>query len=193
MAERTELPTGCYCSIRQPLICSTRPLHNLPQSQTSLEVIDGSEIMSWRSYMWSAFVGLWLRILWSFAPVVTKSQEFIWDITNIHSLSVYHFHVDLLSLVLLHFALFYSKRNKNLYHLMDKGASSQASQTMNFPGAGVIALEPPSETLKPFMRKKFKTLFRYELWTWKTEMTIWLSFFISYISNVVTCQMPVGQ
>ena len=49
-----------------------------------------------------------------------------------HSLSVCQFHVDLLSLDLLYFVLFCLKRNKNLYHLMDKGASSQASQTMNF-------------------------------------------------------------
>ena len=53
-----------------------------------------------------------------------------------------------------YFVLFCLKRNKNLYHLMDKGASSQASQTMNFPGAGVIALEPPSENLKPFNEKE---------------------------------------
>ena len=46
---------------------------------------------------------------------------------------------------------------------MDKQTSSQASQTMNFPGVGVVTLEPPAETLKPFMKNKFKTLFRYEL------------------------------
>ena len=47
---------------------------------------------------------------------------------------------------------------------MEKEGSSHASQTMDFAGTRVIALEPPSETLKPFMRKKFKTLFRYEFY-----------------------------
>ena len=47
---------------------------------------------------------------------------------------------------------------------MDNEGRSHASQFMDFPGVGVIAIEPPSEALKPFMRKKFKTLFRYEFY-----------------------------
>ena len=47
---------------------------------------------------------------------------------------------------------------------MEKERSSHPSQTMDFAGAGAIPLELPSETLKPFMRRKLKTLFRYEFY-----------------------------